>query len=1517
MRRAYKIIRLIAVTLLAIAVLLPASLYVVLSMPFVQNRLTAVAEEQLSQLLGAEVTIEHVDIAPFNRLTAKGVTITDSISTPIASVEQIGAGISLRQLLKRKLLFNYAEIIGLDAYLSRATPTSPLNIQPIIDALKPRDTSRSGTSLNFRVNAVVIRRSSLHYDVLSVAVTDSTRINPAHINIRDIKADLELPAIKNDDFRILIHRLSFTEKSGFDLRRLEGLMHITPDTITAENLKIELPKSLIAFNNQKIAAGMLKNNPQAWKSLPLDIEILKGSHLYAPDFAFLYPALKSVPYSASIHASLQGTPDNLSVNALTIDTPDIFSFNTTGTLSGLLTDFENASINLPDISLQANCRDLVPLTDHLTPIPAKIRSALTGLGNLVLTADFAGSPKNCNVNALLRGDFGNISTDINISRPSSANTSLKGSLKTDCRDLSPVLSSFGSALAPLSVLAATADFDISLRGKNNVYGSFDADFETFTFRNITYRDMLLSATVSGHEYSGSLTIDNPGVALDLIAEASLAPEFKTINFDVKARDVNLAALNLLPATEGRLITLEGNGQLSGTDIDHINGSILLHDLAYVDSDGNGPQMDVLSIMAKSSDTYNSLRIVSDPVDVNIHGNYAVSEIPHLCKSIFAKVFPAFADINPLDKERHYTRPNNLDLDISVKNLEPLEQLAKLPVKIIHPVDITGTIRGEQQLINLKIDAPYLQKGNSIIEGTSLRANLDGAQPDGRANIYATTQMPTKKGTMTASLSSFGTHGQLDTQLSWNIANPHLYNGALSFSTRFSRPEATAQLATDIAVNPGKIVINDTTWTIDPSTILIENKHIAVNNFKGGRNDQYIKINGVAGENPDDLLKLTLHRMDLDYVFETLGIENAMFGGCATGEFIVRDVFTPSPVAFTPELDVQNLKYNHSVLGNAKIKSGWDAKTKAINIDALITQPHSSDRTKLYGKIMPMADSLDLTFDAERIPVGFLQHFMKAFATKVSGYASGKARLWGTFKLVDMVGDIYGEDIAITLGFTNTTYTTTDSVHLSPGRIDLNNLTIRDKFNNTATLNGWLTHTFFKEPHFEFNITDARQLLVYDISESANARWFGTVFGNGGASVAGRPGFVSIGVNVATAPNSNFSFVLSDAKEAAEYNFITFRDRDQTKKALANIDLTTPQPVQELKRKLADNHDEEESSIYDMNITVDVNNYALINLVMDPVGGDKISARGNGNLRLAYNSANDDLRMFGKYTLSQGNYNFTLQDIIIKDFSIRDGSSITFHGDPYAAQLDIAAAYSLNANLSDLDESFLEDKELNRTNVPVKAILKVDGDVRAPEISFDLEFPTLSSDTYRKVKSIVSTDEMMNRQIIYLLSLNRFYTPDYMSATKGNELVSVASSTISSQLSNILGQISDNWNISPNFRSDRGDFTDLEVDLALSSQLLNNRLILNGNFGYRDKALNNNSFIGDFDIEYLLNRAGTIRLKAYNRYNDRNYYVKSALTTQGVGVVFKRDFDSFSSFLRPLLRKKKPETSVPDSTSINN
>ena len=259
----------------------------------------------------------------------------------------------------------------------------------------------------------------------------------------------------------------------------------------------------------------------------------------------------------------------------------------------------------------------------------------------------------------------------------------------------------------------------------------------------------------------------------------------------------------------------------------------------------------------------------------------------------------------------------------------------------------------------------------------------------------------------------------------------------------------------------------------------------------------------------------------------------------------------------------------------------------------------------------------------------------------------------------------------------------------------------------------------------------------------------------------------------------------------------------------------------------------------------------------------------------------------------------------------EGSIVEFKGNPFDTQLDINAYYQVTANLSDLDETISDSKELSRTSVPVQCLLNINGDLWRPDLDFDINLPTVSQDIDRRVRSIIGTQEMMNKQIIYLMVLNKFYTPDYVTQNQQNrysDLSSVASSTLSSQLNNLLGQLSDNWNIGTNIRTDKGDFSDVEVQLALSSQLLNNRLLFNGNLGYKDNqnSSNTNSFIGDFDLEYLLNPIGTLRLKAYNHYNDRNYSIKSALTTQGVGVMAKKDFNSITDLFSVFLNKNRKE-----------
>ena len=249
--------------------------------------------------------------------------------------------------------------------------------------------------------------------------------------------------------------------------------------------------------------------------------------------------------------------------------------------------------------------------------------------------------------------------------------------------------------------------------------------------------------------------------------------------------------------------------------------------------------------------------------------------------------------------------------------------------------------------------------------------------------------------------------------------------------------------------------------------------------------------------------------------------------------------------------------------------------------------------------------------------------------------------------------------------------------------------------------------------------------------------------------------------------------------------------------------------------------------------------------------------------------------------------------------------ISFNGDPFNANMDINAIYNLTANLSDLDQSLA--LESPRTNVPVNCVLLLDGMLRQPNISFDLELPGSNEELERQMKSLIDTDDMMTRQIIYLLVLNKFYTPEY-TGQNSNDFTAVASSALSSQISSLLSTITDKVQIGTNIRAGEDwGMKDTEVEMLLSSQLLNNRLLFNGNFGYKNNPTQKNAFIGEFDLEYKLNRSGEIRLKAYNHMNDLYQYLKQALTTQGVGILFKKDFTRINELFHRNYRVLQPSS----------
>lgn len=1506
MKKSYKIIRALLLTVILLGITIPAVLYVALSLPSVQRSISSVAERELSTLLNARVKIGTLTVSPFNRLLLRDVTVIDAVNhaDTLVSVERLGAGVNLYEFAAhRKVIINYAELIGLDGRVSRDSLGSPLNIQPIIDALSSKDPSRKPASFEFSVNTILIRNSAVSYDVDSMPRAGEGVLDPNHLRVYDLNADISLPLMRNDDFGIDIKRLSVKEQSGLSVDNLKGQFHIAASDLSVSGLSVALPRSLLSFSDMRLPLDGFASLKNRLLSETFDFKVKKGSYFTPADISPVVPVLGLFDKPVQLDIDLSGCAADMEVRRLIAFTDDRSMFlNVKGTIENAAAP-DSMTFNFPKIELRVDCSRFA----RALPLAPAVANVIERVGVSELEASVSGSLLDIALKAAFESAPGRVGIEAEMKRrsPSSAMT-IDGAVEMGDIDLNVLLPD-----RQLGVLTADADVTATLSDKLQLAtASGKVSVGKLTFKGHSYRDIDLIANIDKKDFDAVIDIADPDANMRLSARGVADAGSEAIDLHGDIYSIRLDRLGLSDRYPGYSLSTSIDASVSGSKLENADGIVTVSNIAFTDSTDTGIYMRNLTLYTRGSMFPQQIDLRSDIVDATVSGSYTISTLPGVMKHILLSSLPVLdtEDAQPsvgrhIMKAVHPVAPNDFTFDITLKPEDSYARFLNLPVNVLAPVTINGAVSETDRSMRLAVDAPYLSQKTKLIENTSVIATIDGN--DDRSMLYLTTQYPTKSGGMTIAVSNSAAADRIDTDISWVIDRQAAYKGNVLLSTSLRRNDDN-ELLTNVRINPGTLTFNDTTWTINRADVAISNRRVEIEGINVHRADQFVKIDGVASDDPDDEIVLDILNLNLDYVFESLGIDKVMIGGDATGRFFASGLFSPEPHLDTPGLSVKNIGYNHVTFGDAVVKSHWDADRRAIALGAVIDQTNGC-RSLIDGAIFPLNDSLDLRFDANRINVAFMKPYMEAFTSSITGLASGRARLWGNFKYIDMEGDIYGEDVKLKIDFTNTSYTTTDTVHLRQGLIELRNLTVRDDFGNTGQLDGWVRHKFFKEPTFDFTLTHARNLLCYDETSRQNPDWYGRVFGNGGAHISGGPGIVDIDVNISTAANSNFTFVLSNQEEASDYSFITFRDRgggDVVEEDEFADD--TPGIVQHLKA-LLNRREETAASEYVINLVVDITPDVLITLVMDPVGGDRIRSHGSGNIAIKYMSTDNSLFMNGKYVLDRGNYNFTLQDIILKDFTINAGSSISFTGDPFDARLDIQAVYALTANLSDLDESFLQDKDLNRTNVPVHALLNVTGSIQQPDITFDINFPTLTQDVYRKVKSIISTDDMMNRQIIYLLALNRFYTPDYMSTTKGNVLMSVASSTISSQLSNILGQLSDNWNIAPNFRSDHEDFSDVEVDLALSSNLLNNRLLFNGNFGYRDKALNNNQFIGDFDLEYLLNKSGSVRLKAYNRYNDQNYYVRTANTTQGVGVMFKRNFDNIFSFMRKF---RKDQDTVP-------
>lgn len=921
-------------------------------------------------------------------------------------------------------------------------------------------------------------------------------------------------------------------------------------------------------------------------------------------------------------------------------------------------------------------------------------------------------------------------------------------------------------------------------------------------------------------------------------------------------------------------------------INHLRPTVLgmkMHDPSY--------SLDNISISANNKGKEGHLDIEAPFVSLYARGQYDLTTIYGSIMRLVADKLPTIPGIS-----KHVAKGyNDFTLQTNITSAEVLQRMFGLPLSLNLPVHINGNISDAEKNVNLYINAPNFSWDGSAFHDANIELNTIGDSLRMEARISQ--GLPYEKAPVYR-LRAAAADNNLSTLLYYaNQSSKLPITGKIDARTQFFTSDNGAT-GVHVTVNPSEIMLGEKKWLLNPADIIYRKNELTVDMLNFSHGDQHIIINGKATPQATDSIVADLKDVDVAYILNLVNFHSVDFAGKASGKAVVKSIFQ-TPEAYA-NLDVKDFVFENGPLGTLHAKAAYDNQEGQINIDAT-AEDGPEHLTVINGYVSPKRNYIDLGIEAHNTSLKFMENFCGSFLNNVEAWCKGKLNVVGDLKNINLVGDVvaHGRMHMKQLG---TDYTFNHlRAHAIPDDIQFEGDSIYDshyngKHSHFALIRGGIHHKHLTRLSYDLDI-DANNFLGFDTHEFGDDTFYGTVFATGTVGIHGKSGETIIDIDATPEPHSIFVYNVASPDAISAGSFIHWND--------ATPYIYRPYSPDSDKDKKKDS-----SSVFSsdmrINFLVNTNPNLTLKLMMDDQTGDYITLNGNGVIRANYYNKGG-LDMFGNYVVDHGQYKLTIQNIIKKDFDFQPGGTIAFGGDPYNAPLNLQAKYTVNGvPLSDLSIG----RSFSSNNIRVDCLMDITGTPGAPKVDFSMDLPTVNSDAKQMIYSVINSQEEMNQQVLYLLGIGRFYTQTKNNQTSEDAsqqsqtslaMQSLLSGTISQQINNVLSSFvnSSNWNFGANISTGNEGFNNAEYEGILSGRLLNNRLLFNGQFGYRDNANATQSFIGDFDLRYLIFPNGNLSIHVYNQTNDR-YFTRNSLNTQGVGLIMKKDFFN----LRDLLGIKK-------------
>ncbi len=1407
--------------------------------------------DSLNETYGTDINIKRLGLNWKGEVDIREVYIADHHKDTLIYSKELQTNIiNFRSLIQGDLGFDDIYLNQAKLYVKTYKDEDNDNLSIFADKFDSGEPSTSPFSLIG--NKVSLANSK-------VKIIDENLETPTIFELDNVNVSGNSLNIYGPEVKVNIDNLSLVAARGFQIEDLQASFTYTPTNITLQNLNLKTSESSIVGD---IDLDYSKNGMADFENNVIITATLKNSEIATNDLNGFYNEFGPDQIIA-VDTELKGILNDFTATNLNLQTSST-TIKGDYSFQNILDLDKGYSIIATNHRVATNYFDLRRFMPRV--LGEVIPEELKELKNFNLDGNTSIVKNELKTKSVLESTIGQANLDLMIGDINNIdNAYYKGNLVLNNFNLGKIANT-----TSLGKMTANLDFDGSGFNKNTVNTEIAGEITSFNFEGYEYKNIEVTGNLKNPLFNGELSINDPNLKLNFKGLIDASKETNHLDFEADVEFAELNQLNLIARDSISVFTGKVVVNMDGKNIDDVVGTINFSETFY-QNERDYYYFDDFNITSSFKDSVRTIDINSpDIISGNISGQFLIEDIPNLFQNGIASIYANYIP-------REVTTNQYIDYEFEIYN--KIVDLFVPQLQLGDNTRVKGSVSSDESKFQLDFRSPEILLFNNYI---------------GKLNIQVDNDNPLYNTYIAADSVYTGFYNVKDV----NIINKTL-NDTMYVRSEFAggpKKEDLFNLSLYHTINPaGKSVIGvkksnitykGNVWYLNENNNRL-NKVVFDDNFREVRidslvlshNNELIQMAGTLRDSTYKNIKVQFSDVNVGNI--TPEIDSLRLNGNMNGKFD----FIQKNGAYYPNssVTVDGVEINEIPFGDLSLNIDGNEDLTKYRINTTLVNDNIKS-INAFGEIDVSTKNPQILLD-----VNLNQFNMQAFSpfgadviTDIRGFITGNARVSGNYKSPDILGRFTLENSGLKIPYLNTDFDIDNNaqVIVTKNKLEIARTNITDtKYKTEGILYGNATHNNFSKWELNLNIDAPERLLVLDTPPDEDELYYGTAFISGRAEIAGPINELVIDVEATTQEGTTFKIPISDTESIGDDSFVYFLSPAE-KRARINGETVVTENVKGLS----------------LNFELDINKNAEVEVVVDQENNSTLKGRGAGILLIEINT-NGKFQMFGDFQVFEGEYDFRYGGIIQRNIGVVPGGNITWDGAPERANLNLSAVYETEAN-----PSVLLDNPSANTKIPVEVYVKLDGELAQPELSFNIDFPRVSSTLKSELQYKLQNQEQMENQALFLLASNSFVSDNYAGS---NAFAGTVADRVSGLVNNLFADQDGKFRVGLDYSVGNKTPDQETADrfgITLSTQI-NERILINGKVGVPVGGATETSVAGDIEVQWLINEDGSLRMKFFNRQADLQFIGEDQIFEQGTGISYSVDFNTFRELYQKLFNKK--------------